>query len=284
MTALQSLSATNKALETTQGRISTGLRVATASDNAAYWSIATSMKSDNKALSAVQDALGLGAGKVDTAYTAITDIKDQVDSIKSKLITAQSASQDDQKKIATEIKAIQSSITSSVTNATYAGTNLLKNDGAVTSNLNVVASYNRSGTTVTIDTITVTAAETQVLDNAGANGMVGDLLATAFFDPSTAAVSDADIKTALEKVETALAKLLTGAATLGAAKSRIDTQKSFLSNLSDSIDKGVGQLVDADMNEESTRLQALQVQQQLGIQALSIANTNSQNILSLFKG
>ncbi|RUW07923.1 flagellin, partial [Mesorhizobium sp. M1A.F.Ca.IN.020.06.1.1] len=70
LTALQSLNATNKALETTQGRISTGYRVATASDNAAYWSIATSMRSDNKALSAVQDALGLGAGKVDTAYTA----------------------------------------------------------------------------------------------------------------------------------------------------------------------------------------------------------------------
>ena len=74
------------------------------------------------------------------------------------------------------------------------------------------------------------------------------------------------------------------AATLGAGKSRIDTQTSFLSNLSDSIDKGVGQLVDADMNEESTKLQALQVQQQLGIQSLSIANSNSQSILSLFKG
>ncbi|RVD36916.1 flagellin, partial [Mesorhizobium sp. M4B.F.Ca.ET.019.03.1.1] len=91
------------------------------------------------------------------------------------------------------------------------------------------------------------------------------------------------IDTALGSVETALAKLSTGAAYLGAAKSRIDTQKSFLSNLSDSIDKGVGALVDADMNKESTRLQALQVQQQLGIQSLSIANGNSQSILALFK-
>ncbi|TGS56637.1 flagellin, partial [Mesorhizobium sp. M3A.F.Ca.ET.201.01.1.1] len=101
LTALQSLNATNKALETTQGRISTGYRVATASDNAAYWSIATSMRSDNQALSTVQDALGLGAGKVDTAYTAITQIKDQVDSIKAKLVTARGASQDNQQKIAT---------------------------------------------------------------------------------------------------------------------------------------------------------------------------------------
>ena len=95
LTALQSLNNTNKQLEMTQSRISTGYRVATASDNAAYWSIATTMKSDNKALSAVQDALGLGAGKVDTAYTAITDIKDQVDLIKAKLVTARGASRCD---------------------------------------------------------------------------------------------------------------------------------------------------------------------------------------------
>ena len=283
LTALQSLNATNKNLETTQSRISTGLRVATASDNAAYWSIATSMKSDNKALSAVQDSLGLGAGKVDTAYTAINDVKDQVDLIKTKLVTARGASQEDQQKIATEIAAIQAQIKSSVTNANFAGSNLLQQDGAAASDLKVVASYNRVGATVTIDTINVAAADTQVLDVAGTGGIVGGLLATAFFDPSTAAVADTAIDTALGLVETALADLSTGAASLGAAKSRIDTQKNFLSNLSDSIDKGVGALVDADMNKESTRLQALQVQQQLGIQALSIANGNSQSILSLFR-
>ncbi|RUU03364.1 flagellin [Mesorhizobium sp. USDA-HM6] len=284
LTALQSLSNTNKQLEITQSRISTGYRVATASDNAAYWSIATSMKSDNKALSAVQDSLGLGAGKVDTAYTAINNVKDQVDLIKAKLVTARGASQEDQQKIATEIKAIQDQIKSSVTNANFAGSNLLQNDGTAASDLNIVASYNRTGATVTIDTINVKSADTQVLDVAGTGGIVGGLLATAFFDPSAAAVSDANIDTALGTVETALGKLSTGAASLGAAKSRIDTQQSFLSSLSDSIDKGVGALVDADMNKESTRLQALQVQQQLGIQALSIANGNSQQILSLFRG
>ena len=86
LTALQSLNNTNKQLETTQARISTGYRVATASDNAAYWSIAPSMKSDNKALSAVQDSLGLGAGKVDTAYTALEKTVDIVNQIKDKLV------------------------------------------------------------------------------------------------------------------------------------------------------------------------------------------------------
>lgn len=287
LTALQTLSSTNKSLETTQNRISTGLRIGEAADNASYWSIATSMKSDNKANSAVQDALGLGAGKVDTAYTAINDIKDQVDKMKSLLVSAQGASQEDQKKVATELKAIQSQIKSSASNANYAGSNLLVSaanaDGS--DDLKVVASYNRTGTTVTIDTVDVAAADVQVFaDAAGTGGIAGDLVADDFFDPSGGKVSDDDIKAALESVETALDKLTTGAATLGAAKSRIDTQKSFISKLSDSVEKGVGTLVDADMNKESARLSALQVQQQLGVQALSIANSSSQSILSLFRG
>ncbi|MBA8822235.1 flagellin [Ochrobactrum sp. P6BS-III] len=285
LTALQTLASTNKALETTQNRISTGLRIGEASDNASYWSIATSMKSDNKANSAVQDALGLGAGKVDTAYTAINDIKDQVDKMKTLLISAQGASLEDQQKISTEITAIQGQIKSSATNANYAGANLLVNDGAATEDLKVVASYNRVGTDVTIDTVDVAAADVQVLDTAGTGGIVGGLLASTFFDTTgTTALDSAAIKTALESVETALGKLTTGAASLGAAKSRIETQTSFISKLSDSVEKGVGQLVDADMNAESARLSALQTQQQLGIQALSIANSSSQSILSLFRG
>ena len=88
MTALKSLQATNAALDTTQSRISTGLRVSGADDNAAYWSIATTMRSDNKALGTVQDALGLGSAKVDVAYTGMNSAIDVVDEIKSKLVAA----------------------------------------------------------------------------------------------------------------------------------------------------------------------------------------------------
>ena len=95
--------------------------------------------------------------------------------------------------------------------------------------------------------------------------------------------SDAQITKQLTVVEAALKEMTTAATNLGAAKSRIDLQKTFTTSLMDSVERGVGQLVDADMNKESTRLQALQVQQQLGIQALSIANGNSQSILSLFR-
>lgn len=289
MTALQTLASTNKALEQTQNRIATGLRINEASDNASYWSIASSMKSDNKANSAVQDALGLGAGKVDTAYTGINDIKTQIESMKELLVSAQGASQEDQQKIATQIKGIQEQIKSSATNATYAGTNLLLNDGSANADLKIVSSYNRTGNSVTVDTIDIASADTRVFGkNADGTidttqGFAAGVVSTAFFDPSTAALDDAAIKSAMDTVETALSSLTTGAANLGAAKSRIDTQSGFLSKLSDSIDKGVGALIDADMNKESARLSALQVQQQLGVQALSIANSSSQNILSLFR-
>ena len=283
MTALQTLNTISKNMATTQSRISTGLRVAEASDNAAYWSISTAMKSDNKALSSVQDSLGLGAGKLDTAYTGMNEVINAVDQIKQKLVSARGASQEDQQKIATEITALQDHIKSVVSNSNYAGSNMLK-DGT---DVSVTASYNRTGTTVSVDTIDITGADVQVLalDATGAvtGGIASNVVDAAFFDPSTAALDDTAIDTALGTVETALSALADGAAKLGAAKSRVDLQKDFVSKLSDAIDRGVGQMVDADMNEESARLSALQVQQQLGIQALSIANSNSQNILSLFR-
>ncbi|MGP2493671.1 flagellin N-terminal helical domain-containing protein [Mesorhizobium sp. PUT5] len=280
MTALQSLSATNKNLSITQGRISTGLRVAEASDNSAYWSIATTMRSDNKALSSVQDALGLGAGRLDVAYTATNSAIDVVDKIKQKLVTAMSASEDDKLKIQGEIKELQGQLTSIGLSANYAGGNLIANDQTETE-LNIVSSYDRTADgTVKVNTITVDLSKTQLLDETGTDGgILADVMAI-----ELDGTEDNDgIQAHLDTIEDALKQMADAAATLGAAKARVDMQKDFVSKLSDAIDRGVGQLVDADMNKESTRLQALQVQQQLGIQALSIANSNSQSILSLFR-
>ncbi|CAM5462782.1 flagellin [Aquamicrobium terrae] len=281
MTALQSLKATNKALEQTQGRISTGYRVAEAMDNAAYWSIATTMRSDNKAFSAVQDALGLGAGKIDIAYTAMNKAIEVVDEIKQKLVAALGASEDNRAKIHTEILTRQDQLKGIATGANYAGTNVLANDSP-SDPLEIVSSYNRAGDgTVSVGTISIDLSTVVLTDADGeAGGLLDDVMG---IDISGALVTDDDIKGFLDNVEEALAAMADAAATLGAAKSRIDMQKDFVSKLTDAIDRGVGQLVDADMNQESTRLQALQVQQQLGIQALSIANSNSQNILALFR-
>jgi flagellin len=307
MTALQSLNATNRALQETQGRISTGFRVAEASDNAAYWSIATTMRSDNKANSVVQDALGLGAGKVDTAYTAMNSALAVVDDIKAKILLAKTASPEDRAKIQSEIKTYQDQLIDSIGGATYAGANLLQTDSASTSTkLQVISSYNRSSTgAVVTGSIDISYANIRLIDaNATATNGILDKAGTASgrsilnidvfnlgavagppaIPATTGATDDLKFDNLLTDVEKVLGAITAAASELGAGKSRIDMQKDFVSKLMDSIDRGVGQLVDADMNKESTRLQALQVQQQLGIQSLSIANANSQNILTLFKG
>ncbi|WP_274425767.1 flagellin N-terminal helical domain-containing protein [Chelativorans sp. YIM 93263] len=295
MTALQTLNSISKDLATTQNRISTGLRVNEASDNAAYWSIATTMRSDNKANSVVQDALGLAAGKVDTAYTAMDSAKDVVDQIKEKVLLAKTSSEEDRTKIQSEITALQAQLTEAA-GASYAGTSLLTTDSTGTATeFSVISSYNRDSTgAVTTGQISVTLDDVRLIDSGGANAGILDTeftttgagAATASvmtLDVTTAGLDDTDFNDMLTGIETALSDVATGASSLGAAKARIDLQNDFTEKLMDAIDRGVGQLVDADMNEESTRLSALQTQQQLGIQALSIANSNAQNILSLFR-
>ncbi|MCR5855861.1 flagellin [Mesorhizobium sp. J428] len=279
MLALQSLAATNKALDTTQSRISTGLRVGEASDNAAYWSIATTMRSDNKAFSSVKDALGLGSAKIDTAYTGMNKAIEVVDDIKQKLVSALGASDEDKTKIQAEIGQLQEQLKSTALAANYAGSNLLANDDNATP-LQIVASYDRaSDGTTTVNRISVDLTNVVLFNSTGAAG--GLLDDTMLVDVTGA--DDTTIEGFLTDVETALSAMATGASSLGAAKTRVDMQTEFVSALKDSIERGVGQLVDADMNAESARLSALQTQQQLGIQALSIANSNSQNILSLFR-
>src|SRR5690606_3487703 len=157
LTALQSLNATNKALETTQSRISTGFRVAEASDNAAYWSIATTMRSDNKANSVLQDALGLGAGKIDTAYTAMNSAIEVVDQIKEKVLLAKTAGAEDRAKIQTEIDSLKAQLKDNIAGANYAGSNMLQTNSADTDNtkLTVLTSYGRTGTDGAVQTGTI---------------------------------------------------------------------------------------------------------------------------------
>jgi flagellin len=393
MAALQTLRGISNDMETTQGRISSGLRVGTASDNAAYWSIATTMRSDNAALSSVQDAMGLGAAKVDTAYAGMEAAIDVVQEIKNKLVTAAEGSAD-KGKIQEEITQLQDQLRSIASSSTFSGENWLKADiggesdadtglmvAGEAKNKQVVGSFTRDANgNVAVKNITVKLDESNVLfDTSGGkagildaealagyrnsgeqdtNGndiyvatvdfgtdweQVGDVwtvpdsdlsdntfyveIGGAFVvsdengkvDTSTAAaaadvagavadgisVVDFDItevedyKTTLglgtdatdEQVIAALTSFVDGqlekmnsaAAGLGSTSMRLDMQEEFVSKLSDSLDRGVGRLVDADMNEESTRLKALQTQQQLAVQALSIANSDSQNILSLFR-
>ena len=297
MTALKSLQATNASLETTQSRISTGLRVGGAADNAAYWSIATTMRSDNKALGTVQDALGLGSAKVDVAYTGMNSAIDVVDEIKSKLVAAREPGVD-KAKIQSEIGELQNQLTSIATSASFSGENWLSHDSsaaAYSATKEVVASFNRaSDGTVSVGTVSIDTSASKLFD---ANGAASGILDTTFLTTGTGAVTvsvatldltaanidDTDIDDMISAVDGALTSMTTSASDLGASKGRIDMQTDFVSNLMDAIDRGIGTLVDADMTKESTRLSALQTQQQLGTQALSIANSSAQSILSLFR-
>ncbi|MER0237001.1 flagellin [Fulvimarina sp. MAC8] len=415
MTALQNLQSTNTMMDQTQNRISTGYRVAEASDNAAYWSIATTMRSDNKAMSAVTDALGIGAATVDTAYTAMTSAKDVLDEIKLKL-TAASQDGTDRAKVQGEISQLQSQLKSIAKSASFSGQNWLSvsktTTASVTSSFSreengsitlgtigintadtalfigsdkgilgtekiinkatmgtvaaatpmifdetgdrvqftVALAANGSNPAVAAQTIQINAADTDgSIDNtaelaeiikekieantslagrlkvdvdkdgnlvlsseskitttagtgtAGTGGNTTAPVSTAMTAVAAAAntelktsvanldisgntINGADIEKFIDFVDAALENVIAAAADLGSIKTRIDMQTEFTGKLTDAIDRGIGTLVDADMTEESTKLKALQTQQQLGVQALSIANASAQSIMQLFQG
>ncbi|MEQ8480836.1 MAG: flagellin [Hoeflea sp.] len=314
MAALQTLRSINSEMETTQARVSSGYRVQTAGDNAAYWSIATTMRSDNKALSTVKDALGLGAAKVDIAYTAMDSSIDVVSEIKAKLVAAREPGVD-KTKINKELTELKNQLVSISESASFSGENWLNNTiSTAAGTKSVVGGFNRDvNGLVTITTLDVNVTSLTMIGAANeslgiltkdidANALDPNATGTAARDyflidtgsttgtqasgtaiTLTATTTDAQVDDMIRVVDSMLSQMTDAASNLGAVNKRISMQEDFVANLMDSIDSGIGRLVDADMNEESTRLKALQTQQQLGIQSLSIANTNSQNILSLFQ-
>lgn len=321
MAALQTLRSINNSLETTQGRVSSGKRVEDAADNAAYWSISTTMRSDNRALSTVHDALGLGAAKVDTAYAAMDSAIEVVSEIKSKLVAAYAVGTD-RAKIQEEIAQLQQQLKGIAESASFSGENWIQesiSDGGAPPVLTpttkqVVASFVRTADgQVAVKTVDYPLDSKTVLfdlsggnlgildkeatmDDAGGNPIslafsVTSLDITKLTDVATTmngiipgTYTDEDVLDAMTQfIDTQLKAMTSAASSLGSIQSRIEMQEDFVASLMDVIEKGVGRLVDADMNEESTRLKALQTQQQLGIQSLSIANTSAENILQLFK-
>jgi len=291
LTALQSLTQSQKDLTATQNQISTGFRVATAADNAAYWSIATTMRSDNQALSTVSDALGLGAAMVSVAYTGINNAIDVVDQIKAKLVAATQPGVD-RSKIQSDITQLQSQLTSIANTASFSGQNWLSvNSSAAGYNVTkgIVASFSRSGNNVIVGTIDIDDSTIKLFDANGNTGILDSQtngVSVSNMNISALTDSAADHTTLvgyITQVDQVLTSLANAATTLGSATSRIQIQQSFVKTLMNSIDTGVSSLVDADMNAESTKLQALQVKQQLGVQALSIANASTQAILQLFR-
>ena len=296
----------------TQNAISSGFRVNTAADNAAYWSIATTMRSDNKALSTVSDALGLAAAKTDTAYTGLDSSISVIEEIKAKLVASREPGVD-KTKINSELSELKSQLSSISQSASFSGENWLYNSSTTAvGTKEMVGSFTRSSTgTVSVQTLTYDASASVMVDTQDASrgeltkdvgvsqpqtGTTSMTSATYYLINAssttsaagseiklTTGTSDNNIDGMISAVDKMLTNMTDAASKLGAVNSRISMQDSFVMDLQDVINKGIGRLVDADMNQESTKLKALQTQQQLGIQSLSIANSNSQNILSLFR-
>jgi len=429
MTALTTLKSINTQLDVTSNRVSTGQRVSSAADNAAYWSIATTVRTDNGSLGAVKDSLGLGSATVDTAYTGLTSVLSNLQNMRSKLQAALTPGVD-RSKVQTEIKSLQDNMKSTADSSIQSGQNWLSVNSSDTSvykaTQSIVAGFSRditghiSFSTVDVEvsdiqlydkSLTATAATSAkitastaiagtldfktagdeqstltitlgsgesadiTLDKASLTAHVKDLgavtkdellsainnsiassdlagLVSASLDSAgrlsfetignpvtdSVAVNIADggagtpidigfgvdetviyngvgtaattgtgggildsgntnvaavaisnsttdmaLKAHIDTVDRAIAKITEAATKLGAAKTQIDGQKSFVDTLMKSNDRAIGILVDADIEEESTKLKALQTQQQLAVQTLSIANSSTQNILSLFR-
>ncbi len=300
MAALKTLRSINKQLAETQQRLATGYRINKASDNPAYWSIATTMRSDDKALSAVQDALGLGAAKLDTAYAAMDSAISVVDEIKAKIVAATEKGVD-KAKIQDEISQLQSQLLSIAQSASFAGENWLVGGN---STKNVISSFVRdasNGVSVkTTDYALDSSTSGNVLFGLNTSGMIDtssgllgssivgsyggvSIIMPSIFSIDVTNMSLGDLQVALQGVDLTIGKMTDAASKLGSMQKRIDMQQNFVSDLRDSIQSGIGRLVDANMEEEATKLAALQTQQQLAIQALSIANASTQNILILFR-
>ncbi|MGG7576329.1 flagellin [Rhizobium sp. YTUHZ045] len=292
MAALQTLRGINDSLEATQNRVSSGYRVEKASDNAAYWSIATTMRSDNKALSAVSDALGLGAAKVDTAYSAMDSAIDVISEIKAKIVAATEKGVD-KTKVQEEIGQLQQQLLSIAQSASFSGENWVAGADGTKS---VVSTFVRDGngnvSVKTTDYVLDTSSTGNVLFGMTSTGTIettSGIIGTSYgtigsiYSMDISTFGSAEISMALTSIEAGLEAMTKAASQLGSISTRIELQENFVGALSDSIDSGVGRLVDADMEEESSKLTALQTQQQLAIQSLSIANSSAQNILTLFR-
>ncbi len=257
MVALQTLKSTNGSLGKVQNEISTGLKVATAKDNSSSWSIASTMNSDVRSYGKLGDALTSASAMVGVARVAAEQVSDILKQIQEKVVQAENPDAD-VAKIQAEVTALTDTIVSIAQSAQYNGINMVETGGAAQT-ITVSVMRDAAGA-LTTGTMAVAAQDLEVL---GAALVVG-----------TATV---------DAIDTLIDSANTAAAAFGAAQARIDAQNDFLGKQTDALKEGVGALVDADMEEASARLTALQTQQQLGIQALSIANQAPQSVLSLFR-
>lgn len=265
LSALQNLNNTTKSLDGVQTRINTGLRISSAKDNAAVYSIAQQLRADLRGYNAVKQSLDRSISTVDIALAAAESISDLLIEMKEKAVAAADAGLDTDSRVALaqDFDALRSQITIITQNAEFNGTNLID---AGSDQIVAITSPDA------IQKITIVHED---LTLGGGNIVIS--AAQTVSTLSTAAQAVSDVTSSLSAVNAVLTRL-------GAGGKSLEAQRVFATKISDTIEIGIGNLVDADLARESARLQALQVKQQLGVQALSIANSAPQSILNLFGG
>jgi flagellin len=264
MIALQNLNAINAQLASTQNRISTGLKVGSAKDDGAIWAIAQNQRAQLSSLDAVKSSLSRTTSVIDVAMAAGESVSDLLSQLREKALAASDTSLDTTARNAlqADFVSIRNQITKTLSNASFNGINLVDGSRASTSAL-----ANAQGTS----RMTVAA------QNLSLGGSIVTLGATASFATATSASN------LLSSLDTSINNVSQALAHLGTSSKALDAHATFVGKLQDSIEAGIGNLVDADMAKESARLQSLQIKQQLAVQALSIANQSSSYILKLFQ-
>jgi len=266
LVALQNLNKTNDQLANAQNRISTGLKISGPKDNASVWGIAQAQRADVGALNAVKMSLDRAQSIADVAMSAGETVSDLLVQMKEKVTAAQDPTLDTVSRTAlnSDYKALLRQVQQVVNDAEFDGANIL--DGSMGASIRFLANAD-ANSFVTLST-----------KNLSLGGSLITMLSTSSIGMATTATTiQAALTTSIANVNQALGDL-------GAQARQIETHNKFVSKLTDVLNSGIGNLVDADLAKESARLQALQVQQQLGAQALSIANAAPQIVLSLFKG
>jgi flagellin len=264
MAALQSLNATNKKMDVTQSRINTGLAVSSTKDDSAKYTVAQSLRGDLGGLNAVSSSLNNAKSVTDTAIAGAEQISDLLNQMKSKAYEAADAGLDAASRTAIDkdFTALKGQIGTIIKSSEFNNTNLLDNTFTGTKTVAALQS---------LDVTSTLAVANQSFDTAVDGAITGGI------------ATQATAQTMVGTLDTVITAVNTSLSDLGAASRKIEGQLKFTSKLSDVVTTGIGNLVDADLAKESANLQALQVQQQLGVQALSIANQAPQTILSLFR-
>jgi len=262
--ALQNLNKTSSSLNTVQSRINTGQKVASAKDDAATFAIAQKLRGDVAGLNAVKGSLDRASSTLDVAIAAGEAVSDLLIALKEKAVAAKDSGLDTASRTSLndDFKQLRDQITSIVNNAEFNGTNNVKNSGSAI----VAITSDDGGNTITVAAQDISLTGTKVTISAGTS-------------ISTSALASA----AVGFLESSIANVNTALSALGSGAKRLELQRTFVDKLSDSIEVGIGNLVDADLAKESANLQALQVKQQLGLQALSIANQAPSTVLGLFR-